>query len=110
MEKSRNFLMGSIGLATVVGVFLLGTQHPASSTTGAPVPVQVANTLPIHTSDAGLLPKQPFQAIININIANGSSGGSDNGNVSPGTQTFKVPDGKRFVIETVSMNRSGAIQ
>jgi hypothetical protein len=52
---------------------------------------------------------QPFQATIIISIANGTSGGGDNGNVSPGTQTVLIPTGKRLVVQTVSVYRSGAI-
>lgn len=52
---------------------------------------------------------QPFQQNINISIAAGASSGGDNGNVSPGTQTVLIPAGKRLVVQTVSMYRSGTI-
>jgi hypothetical protein len=72
-------------------------------------PVVVTNTTakPVPTIDTAA--QQPFQANIYINIANGASGGGDNSNVSPGTQTILIPPGKRLVVQTVSVYRSGAI-
>ena len=51
----------------------------------------------------------PFQANIYATIPDGLSGGSDNGNVSPGTQTVLAPKGHKLVIQSVSIYRSGAI-
>lgn len=101
-------LIGLLGLAALLMVLSLVATHRAQSAGGA-VAVQVTNTTPLSTSDAYAAYAQPFQANIYINIANGASGGGDNGNVSPGTQTVSIPAGKRLVVETVSMYRSGAI-
>jgi len=79
-----------------------------TNTVAKPVPAQITNTtLPTVASDNPAF--QPFQANIYVNIANGASGGTDNGNVSPGTQTVLIPAGKRLVVQTVSAYRSGAI-
>jgi len=72
---------------------------------------QAINSVPVaqfalNTASPAL---QPFQKTILINIASGASGGGDNGNVSPGTQTLLIPTGKRLVVQTVSMYRGGAI-
>ena len=82
-----------------------------TATFAASQPVVVTNpsSSPVPTVGRDNPAFQPFQANIYINIANGSSGGGDNGNVSPGTQTVLIPAGKRLVVQTVSVYRSGAI-
>ena len=89
-------------IAALVPVIVQNT--PANS-----VPAVITNNSakPVPTIDTAA--QKPFQANIYINIADGASGGGDNGNVSPGTQTVSIPAGKRLVVQTVSAYRSGTI-
>jgi hypothetical protein len=118
---NQSILVGSSGLFTAdldFGQVFNGTQNWLDIQVGTAVDNeqelssrQAINTVPVaqfalNTASPAL---QPFQANIYINIANGSSGGGDNGNVSPGTQTLLIPTGKRLVVQTVSVYRSGAI-
>ena len=117
----QSILVGSSGLFTTdldFGQVFNGTQNWLDIQVGTTVgneqelsSRQTINTVPVaqyalSTASPAL---QPFQANIFINIANGSSAGGDNGNVSPGTQTLLIPAGKRLVVQTVSFYRSGAI-
>jgi hypothetical protein len=116
---NQSILVGSGGLFTTdldFGQAFNGTQNWLDIQVGTTVANeqglgsrQAINSVPVaqfalNTASPAL---QPFQANIYINIANGTSGGGDNGNVSPGTQTLLIPTGKRLVVQTVSMYRSG---
>jgi hypothetical protein len=76
----------------------------------SPAPVTVTNSVnnPVPTKATDNPALQPFQASIIILIADGASGGGDNGNVLA-SQTLLIPTGKRLVVQTVSMYREGAI-
>lgn len=87
--------------ALVAAVGLFASSRPAH-TAGGPIPVTVAN-VPLAVSVSPV--QQPFAARISINIANGATGGDDNGNLT-GTQTIPIPTGKRLVVQMLSTYRS----
>ena len=104
VTTTNRMLAGFIATLAICAV----SQTP---TFAASQPVVVTNpaSSPVPTVARDNPAFQPFQANIYVNIANGASGGGDNGNVSPGTQTVLIPAGKRLVVQTVSVYRSGAI-
>ncbi len=117
---SQSILVGTNGLFTAdldFGQVFNGTQYWLDIQVGTALnneqelgSRQAINSVPVAqfalaTASPAL---QPFQANIYINIANGSSGGGDNGNISPGSQTVLIPAGKRLVVQTVSVYRSGS--
>ncbi len=116
----QSIVVGSSGLFTAdldFGKVFNGTQNwldiqvgTATSNEQELASRQAINTVPVaqFALSTAAPTLQPFQANIYINIANGSSGGGDNYNVNPGTQTVLIPTGKRLVVQTVSMYRSGA--
>lgn len=99
-------LLAGIGLAALLGAAALVSSRPAHSVGG---PVPVTETTPVTTLAGDGPGKQPFAATIFVNIPNGAYGALDNGNVSPGTQTVAVPAGKRLVVQTISVYRSGTL-
>ena len=88
-----------LGLLTGVGLFASRPAHTA----GGPIPVSVANT-PLATTTADSPAKQPFMGFTGYTIKNGTSTGVPN---SPLYSPIVVPDGKRLVIQTVSVYRFG---
>ena len=99
-------LLAGTGLTALLGAGAIVSSRPAHSTGG---PVPVTETSPVTTLAGDGIGKQPFAATINISIASGASGGTDNGNVTPGTQTVAVPAGKRLVVQMVSVYRSRSL-
>jgi hypothetical protein len=108
MNKLGNYFYAASGLILLAGAMTLIGVRPVKSTTPA-TDVFVTNgpTKPDHVEVDNA--ETAYQAIIYVNIANGASGGGDNGNVSPGSQTLLIPTGKRLVVQSVSVYRSGAI-
>ncbi|MCU1382780.1 MAG: hypothetical protein JWL71_1477 [Acidobacteria bacterium] len=100
--------------AVATAVQVVNTPLPVSGTVDANVTGNVAvtvgnsaaNPIPVHVVDG--TSDQPYSLNVNINIANGGSGGTANGDTN-GSQSFAVPAGKRLVVETVSMYRPGDI-
>ena len=96
-------IVSGLTLLTLLAGIGLFVSRPAH-TAGGPVPVAVTNT--VQSRDTEGPARQPFVSTLDLKIADGSSQGSDNSNTS-GTQTFLVPMGKRLIVQTVSMYRSG---
>jgi hypothetical protein len=96
-----------VACALAVAVITVSQSSDAQTATSVIVTNPVGN--PVHTKATDNPALQPFQANITITIQNGNSGGTDNGNVSPGTQTVLIPAKKRLVVQTVSVYRAGAI-
>ena len=100
--------------AVATAVHVVNTPLPVTGTVKANVTGNVAvtvgnssgNPVPVQIVDG--TSEQPYTLNVNINIADGATGGSANGNTT-GAQSFAVPAGKRLVVETVSMYRPGDI-
>lgn len=93
--------VGVAALLTSIGLFASRPAHTA----GGPVPVAVTNTITNHDADNSA--RQPFQASTQYLIAKGEYFGTLDTN--SGYPDITVPDGKRLVIQTVSMYLSGQL-
>ena len=95
---------GVVVLSVLIGGLGLLASRPAH-TVGGPIPVTVANT-PLATTPTDVAaPQQPFTARTVYLIQSGTEFGDlDTGE---GYKEIAVPAGKRLVIQTVSVSRSG---
>jgi hypothetical protein len=95
-----------------LALVLVATLGASSSSFGAnPFPSSSPNATQYaadSTAPKAAAKINAYQGNIYITIANGAGVGSDNGDVSPGTQTLLIPAGKRLVVQSASMYRSGA--
>ena len=83
-----------ISLIAMLGLL---SQHRARSA-GGPIPVQVTND-PLATTETALTGAQEYLVQTSVSIPNGSA---------DGFTSVTVPTGKRLIVETVSIYRSGS--
>ena len=87
-------------MISLLDAIALVSSRPAQSVTGAPVPVQVANTTasPVLNRDLDNPAHRAFSKRVDITFTNGYASG-----------TIAVPAGKRLVITYISANASVAV-
>ena len=100
LKLSSPILRGAaavLAVAACASALTLAASRPAH-TAGGPIPVNVANTVSIQDTENPA--KQPFQQAASAVFADGSDSADS---------SIAVPAGKRLVVETVAVSRSGVL-